>query len=61
MSGRQKIEEEYRKSKKAIALLAQEGIRRIRQETSQIESEAEKIGAAVEEELKEDPAAKKKS
>jgi hypothetical protein len=60
MSGKKKIEEDYKKFENAINQMAQEELRKIREKASQTRVEAEKIGEAVEQTLAEEPHSLKK-
>jgi hypothetical protein len=53
MSGKKKIEEDFKKFENAINQMAQEELQKIREKASQTRVEAEKIGEAVEQTLDE--------
>jgi hypothetical protein len=53
MSGKKKIEEDYKKFENDINQMAQEELRKIREKASYARVEAEKIGEAVEQTLDE--------
>jgi len=63
MSGKNKIEKDYRNSNSKIRQMAEEEIRKIEGDAKNIKEEAEKIGAEAENSLNdcEGKAAKKKS
>jgi hypothetical protein len=54
MSGKKKIEEDYKKFENAIDQMAQEELRKIREKARQTRVEAEKISESVEQTLAEE-------
>jgi len=63
MSGKKKIEEDYKIFEKDIEQMAEEELRKIREKASQTKIEAEKVGESIEDTLGRDRggALKKKS
>jgi len=60
MSGKKKIEEDYKKFENAINQMVKEELRKIHDKTIRTKVEAEKIGESVEQTLTEDTVSSKK-